>query len=197
MSRLFSKIESNHSVTAEQIRLARTERNRAFDTAVGLLFLPLYWFVGTVVCRALARRFSPDERHVRIVATGLTSVAVSLLGSQCGVLWSMPWEGIRVGNGHIGAFRLASYNRPWHNLGVLFVGGVLLFWLIALLYRRVPWNVTLGAATLSCTILVAMFVRTFVQNATGYIVASLALLALVLAIGLVGRFGAPSEATAD
>jgi hypothetical protein len=42
-----------------------------------------------------------------------------------------------------------------------------------------------------------MFVRTFVANATGFIVASLALLALVLAIGLVGRLGAAGEATAN
>jgi len=41
MSRMFSRIESNHSVTAERIRLARAERNRAFDAAVKLLLLPL------------------------------------------------------------------------------------------------------------------------------------------------------------
>lgn len=65
---------------------------------------------------------------------------------------------------------------------------------IALLHRRVPWNVTLGAATLSGSILAAMFARTFATSATGYFVVSLALLALVFALGLVGRVGAESDA---
>ena len=195
MSRLFSMIEVNHSVTGDQIWRARAERSRAFDGAVFLLFLPVYWFAGMVACRALTRRFSPDERRVRIVATALTSVAVSLLGCYLFVLWSMPWEAIRVGNGHIGGFRLATYDR--FNLRTLFVGGVLLFWLIALLSRRVPSNLALGAATVSCAILAAMFVRTFATNATGYIAASLALLALVLAMGLAGRVGGAREAGAD
>jgi hypothetical protein len=41
-----------------------------------------------------------------------------------------------------------------------------------------------------------LFARTFAPSATGYIVISLALLALVFAIGLVGRVGDPREATA-
>jgi hypothetical protein len=107
----------------------------------------------------------------------------------------MPWEGIRLGNGHVGGYRLATFNR--HGFRVLFAGALLLFWLIALMHRRIPWNVTLGAATMSCTILAAMFARTFATSATGHLVISLALLASVFAIGLVGRVGAAGEATAD
>ena len=195
LSRMASEIASHHSVTGGQIEGARATRHRTFDIAVGLLFMPLYWLAATVACRALTRRFSPDERHARMVATALTAVAVALLGCYAFVLWSMPWEGIRVGNGHIGGYRLATYRR--HSLALVSGGAFLLFWLVALLHRRVPWPVTLTAATLSCTILAAMFARTFATGAAGYIVPALILLAVVLGFGLVGDGGAGSEAAAD
>jgi hypothetical protein len=75
LARMFKAIENNHGVTSEQIRLARGQRNPVYDLAVGLLFLPLYSLGAAIACRRLGRRFSSNERHVRLVATGLASMA--------------------------------------------------------------------------------------------------------------------------
>jgi len=138
LSRLFDAIENNHDVTPEQVRVARGQRNRAFDLAVGLLFVPFYSLGATIACRWLSRRFSSTERFVGFVATGLASVAVSLLGLQCLRLWGAVWEVVRVGNGHMTSIRAASSSR-WNQqyVGADFIGGILLFWLIALICHRV------------------------------------------------------------
>jgi len=47
------------------------------------------------------------------------------------------WETERVGNGHISSFRAATTHIWAHqHLGELFVGGMLLFWLVALMSAR-------------------------------------------------------------
>jgi hypothetical protein len=74
-----------------------------------VLFVPLYWLAATTVSRSLVRRFSEDRTAVRVVATGLAALIVSFLGLQVGQLWSGAWETIRVGNGHIGVIRMASW----------------------------------------------------------------------------------------
>jgi hypothetical protein len=141
MSRMFAAIESTHDVTSEQVRVARGQRNRTFDLAVALLFLPLYALGATIACRWLSRRFSSTERYVGLVATGLASVAVSFLGLQCLRLWGAVWEVVRVGNGHMTSIRAASYSR-WSQqyVGADFIGGIFLFWLIALICYRVVWD---------------------------------------------------------
>jgi hypothetical protein len=139
LSQMFHAIENNHDVTSEQIRVARGQRNQTFDLAVGLLFLPLYALGATIACRWLCRRFSSNERYVGLVATGLASIAAAFLGIQCLRLWGGVWEVIRVGNGHITSIRAASSSRWTQQYGGAdFVGGILLFWLNALIcYRAV------------------------------------------------------------
>ena len=140
LSRLLQTIENNHAVTSEEVDVARGQRNRAFDLAAGLLFLPLYSLGAAVACRRLYRRFSSDERHVGLVAMGLGSAVISFLGLQCLRLWGAVWEVIRIGNGHMTSIRAASNSR-WNQqyVGADFIGGILLFWLIALIcYRVVP-----------------------------------------------------------
>jgi len=138
LSRMFHTIEENHGVTSEQIRVARGQRNRTFDLAVGLLFLPLYSLGVAIVCRWLCRRFSSNERYAGLVATGLASIAVTLVALQCLRLWAAVWEVVRVGNGHMTSIRAASYTR-WSQqyVGADFIGGMLLFWLLALICYRV------------------------------------------------------------
>jgi hypothetical protein len=139
LSRMFQAVENNHGVTSEQIRLARGQRNETFDIVVGLLYLPLYSLGTAITCRWLCRRFSSNERDVRLVATGLASIAIAFLGTQCFRLWGGVWEVIRVGNGHMTSIRAASYSG-WTKQygGGDFIGGILLFWLIALIgYRAV------------------------------------------------------------
>jgi hypothetical protein len=137
MARLVEGIELNHAVTAEQIQTARGERNRAFDFAVALMFIPIYLFGAAAASRPLWRRFASHSRSVRLVATALASLAASFLGLQVGQLWLTLWEIIRVGNGHMSSFRLATQD-PWsqQHVGALFVAGVVMFWGIALLIRR-------------------------------------------------------------
>ncbi len=198
MARLVAAIENNHAVTSEQIAIARGQRNRLFDITAALSFAPLYLFGATVACRRLARRFSSDSRSVRLVAASLASIAASFLGLQFGQLWGGIWEAIRVGNGHMSMFRAATHNRWGHqHVWALFVAGILAFWLIAVLWRRVPWSLTVAAAMLACTMLGAMFVDVFVQHAVGYAVALLVLLGMIIAVSSAGRFGAASAEASD
>lgn len=138
MARLVALIENNHAVGPEQIAVARGVRNPLFDAVVALSFLPFYCAGAAVICVVLRRRFSSDEGLARSIVTGLTSVAASFLGLQLGQLWGALWEMRRVGNGHISSFRTATRTLWIHErLGEVFVGGVLLFWIVALVcYRR-------------------------------------------------------------
>jgi hypothetical protein len=130
MARLFTTIEHDHFVTLEEIQVARGQRNRAFDVAVGLLFLPLYAFGATVACRRVWHRFSSHRRYVGLVAMGLVSFAASFLGLLLGQLWFVAWELVRIGNDHFGGSR-AARNLWSEHAGELLIAGVLLFWFIA------------------------------------------------------------------
>jgi hypothetical protein len=137
LSRMLQAIENNHGVTSGQVHLARGQRNWTFDVAVSLLFLPLYVLGAIAATRLVSRRFSSDERVVRWVATGMASVAVSFLGLQCLRLWGGVWEVVRVGNGHMTSIRAASHNGWMHHVDGQLIGGILLFWLVALCCSRV------------------------------------------------------------
>ena len=129
LSRLFQSIENNHHVTPEQVRVARGVRNRTFDLAVVLLFLPFYSVGATVASLWLSRRFASDGRLVRWVAAALASVTVSFLGLQFLRLWGAVWEVVRVGNGHMAAhpggfihpMGSAPFRRPVHRRHLAFL----------------------------------------------------------------------------
>ena len=141
LSRMFQTIEEHHDVTSEQVRVARGQRNRTFDLAVVLLFLPLYSLAAVIVSLSIYRRFPSHERFVGWFATGLASIAVTVLGLQSFRLWAAVWEVVRVGNGHMTSIRSASYSR-WSQqyVGADFIGGLLLFWIIAVICYRVVSN---------------------------------------------------------
>src|SRR5947207_4059290 len=132
MARLFTTIESDHLVTSEQIQVARGQRNRTFDVVVELLFLLLYLFGATAACRRVWHRFSSHQHYVGLVAMGLVSFAVSFFGLLVRQLWFAAWETIRIGNDHFGGHR-AARNVWGEHLGELFMAGIVLFWVIALL----------------------------------------------------------------
>jgi len=162
MARLATAIETNHDVTSDQIAIA---------------------------CRHLDRRFSVDGRAVRLMATGLASIAACLCGLQLGGLWLSVWEAIRVRNGHMSTFRAATSNRwPHQHSAALFIGGPIAFWLIAVWWRHVPRTLGLNASVVSCTLLGAMFCDVFLQNATGYTLALAVLLGTIIALGSAERF---------
>jgi len=66
----------------------------------------------------------------------MASVAFSFLGLQCLRLWGAVWEVIRVGNGHMTSMRAASQSRWIHHVDGQLIGGILLFWLVALWCSR-------------------------------------------------------------
>lgn len=63
-----------------------------------------------------------------------TSIIASVVGMLLGEVWSDLMENIRLGNGHL-SYR--AERIPWshHRLGI-FVGGVVLFWLLAAFHHR-------------------------------------------------------------
>lgn len=137
LSQVFQAIQDNHNVTADQVRDARGVRNGTFDLAVVLLFLPLYALGAAVACRWLRGRFSSNERYAGLIATGLASIAAALIGLQAFRLWGALWEVVRVGNGHMTSIRAASSSGWAHQyVGADFIGGVVLFSLIALMSSR-------------------------------------------------------------
>ncbi len=88
------------------------------------------------VCRSLARRFGHHGERVWGVAVVLSSVLVGLVGVELLGFWSMTAEMIRIGNDHVGASRAARI--PWGNhFTAVFVGAIVVFWLIAWLRRPV------------------------------------------------------------
>lgn len=135
MENMFSEIERTHGVTRQQIFDARTYRDWRFDLSVFLSFVVLYLFGSTWVCRSLARPFGQHGARFWVLAVVFSSVPVSVLGVELLGLWAMTAESIRIGNDHLTASRAARlWFGPWgHHFWELFVGGILLFWIIAFL----------------------------------------------------------------
>jgi hypothetical protein len=137
LSRMFQAIENQHHVTPEQVQAGRGQRNPIFDLAVVLLFLPLYVLGASIACGSLFRRFAFDAPYVRLFAAALVSIAVAVSGVHSFWMWGGVWNVIRVGNGHMTSIRAASYTS-WLTkyAGADFLGAVVLFWIIALVYYR-------------------------------------------------------------
>lgn len=153
MTVLFDTIANTHGVTEGQVRKSLLERPVYLDLAVVLSFAAFFCLAASNITRRVWQRFPSEEGWIAgTVATLLASAVVSAVGVAFGEIWSGTAETIRVGNGHL------SYRAdriPWgrHRLG-LFVGGVVLFWLMAVFqYRRSRAQLpqtrksTLGAAT--------------------------------------------------
>jgi hypothetical protein len=162
MARLVSRIQSNHGVTAQQIQVARGQRSPAFDLAATLLFFPFYWLGAMLLASAVWRRFSADERRVRVVAFGVASIALAFVFVLVLQLWLVIWEVIRVGNGHISGFRAATARQwPQQHLALLFAASLAGCWLAASLRRVVPWIVPVASSALSGGILISELFQRF------------------------------------
>ncbi|MGH9422353.1 MAG: hypothetical protein ACRD3J_20420, partial [Thermoanaerobaculia bacterium] len=186
MTQLVTAIESNHAVTPGQIAVARGQRSLLFDTAAAASFLPLFALSAIAMCSRLSRRFSNEERSVRLAAVALTSVIASFLGIQAGRLWGAGWEAVRVGNGHMSPFRSAIYTR-WtsYHSSVICAVLALTFCIVATRWQSSAFRkVTAGATMFTGTMLVAMFADVFVRHTIGYIAIGAA---LILFRGVVWR----------
>lgn len=135
-ARLVAVVESDHGLTVGQVHAAAAHRTPRFDAGVWLSFILLYGLGVAVACQWLDRAFAETAWSGWLAMTGLASVAVSFLGVQLGAMWTMVGEIVRLHNDHFGGHRATS--PPWtQHLMALFVGGVVLFWIVALI-RRSP-----------------------------------------------------------
>jgi hypothetical protein len=130
MATLFNGIASSHEVSAQQVRQSVGRRRTSFDATVILSFAAFYAFVSGMVAQRIFRRLR-DERWLALATALVVSTVVSAVGLMLGELWSGFAEGLKVGISHMSyrAFRI-----PWANhRAELFVAGIVLFWLTALL----------------------------------------------------------------
>jgi len=145
MASLFQIIRSNHGVTVEQIRWRLAHRPAELDLAVILTFIALYVWVATLIISRVYRRDADHQgTSAWVVMIVYTSIIASVAGVLLGEVWSDLMENIRLGNGHL-SYR--AERIPWghHRLG-MFVGGLVLFWLLAAVHHRgrstslgIPW----------------------------------------------------------
>ncbi len=135
MARLFQIVGSNHGVTEEQIRWHLAHRPTELDVAVILTFIALYCVGATLIVRRVCwRNADHQETSGWLVMIVYTSIIASVVGVLLGEVWSDLMENIRLGNGHL-SYRLERVPWSHHRLG-MFVGGVVLFWLLAAIDHR-------------------------------------------------------------
>jgi hypothetical protein len=124
-------------VTIDQVDQALDRRDIRFDIAV--VFVPMVVFLALISHMAASRVYehafdnSPHIKAIAVVSLVLASVILSAVNVPVGEMWSGLVEAFRVRNGHMGGIR--ALRLPWaqHRI-VIFVGGIALFWLVAL-YR--------------------------------------------------------------
>ena len=135
MDRMVAAIERQHGVTAAQIDAARGERSWWFDGPVIGVYAVWYVLGAALLSRWLQRRFADGSRPVRAAVGAATSIATSIVGIQLGVVWSAIWETVRIGDDHFGSFR--ATRPPWDgHLTAVFVGGVIVYWIVAAVVAR-------------------------------------------------------------
>jgi hypothetical protein len=132
---LFGEITRAHHVTVGEIHAAQEERDITGDIAVVLLpMLVVFVFAARHYADRVRRSFEPDDRWMTLLATVLLSFAISGAILLIGTLWAWLVEMLRLGSSHL-SYRAAR--MPWRRYApALFIGAVLLFWLIAWRRRR-------------------------------------------------------------
>jgi len=150
--RLFNTIARNHGVALEDVFEARERLgDNRLDIAVILPIVMLYWFVVVRATGWVRRRFPRDEAWPALVATLFASLAISATVVLLGGLWAGTVEMLRVGNLHL-SYR--ALRLPWRQqYSQLFIVGVVLFWLVALIRYRFATDEdqvpeTLGSASM-------------------------------------------------
>ena len=133
MAMLFAKIAVDHHITEPQVRDQLGRRESTVDVAIGLAFAALYTFVASRIAGGIVGAFQPGKwTLISLAAVLMASVAVSAAGILSGELWSGLAESIRLGTTHM-SYR--ADRLPWrHHRVVLFLAGILIFWLLS--WRR-------------------------------------------------------------
>lgn len=133
--KLSSIIVAEHRITPSQYNGMFGARPPGFDLAVGIAYALLYAWAASVLSAWVWRKHPPTDGALGgTVMIVYVSLATAALGDLLGEQWAGLWENFRLGNGHI-SYRLDRV--PWgHHRGALFVGGLVLFWLVAALRYR-------------------------------------------------------------
>ncbi len=135
MAALFHVIASVHNVSPDDVRRSLTHRRVSFDLAVILSFAVLYGCGASLLVRWLYRIYGAGEELTTVVImTAVASAIASTVGVMFGEVWSGILEALRIGNGHM-SYRATRIPWTQHRLG-LFIGGIVVFLLIAVVYRR-------------------------------------------------------------
>ncbi len=135
MAMLFRVVGTLHKVPEEKVRRSLGHRRAAFDIAVILSFALLYGWGASLLVRWLGRTYGPSDSLPTVaVMTVVASILAAAAGVMLGEEWSALWEIHRLGNNHM-SYR--AVRIPWteHRLA-LFIGGVVLFLLIAAFHHR-------------------------------------------------------------
>jgi hypothetical protein len=144
MATLFGVIANNHRMGPQQVRESVGRRPAGFDFAVVLSFAVLYGLVANGLAGGIFNRFPVDAPMPALAANTVMSAVVSAGGLMGLGLWAGAVEMIRFGDTHM-SYRVDR--MPWSQHSMeLFVGGVILFWAIALVrYRRLAHQAELYA----------------------------------------------------
>jgi len=135
MASLFQTIGDSHDVTEEQVRRSLGQRRKDLDVVVIVSFIGFYAWASDLIVRRVCRRYSDRrETSVWVAMIIYASVIASAVGVILGEQWSGLLENFRIGNGHL-SYR--GERIPWsHHRFELFVGGLILFWFLAVLHHR-------------------------------------------------------------
>jgi hypothetical protein len=135
-TKLFNVVAHTHGVTAAEVVDARSRiAHKGLYPAINLPMAVLFVLTALYIIRRVQRRFSDSEILPAAMAVLLASVVVSGLFVLLGELWEATVLMIRVWNHHVGGRAL---RLPWQqHRGEIFVLGVLLFWIVALIRYRI------------------------------------------------------------
>ena len=134
---LFEQVAKEHAIPVERVYSSLGHNRPYYDLAAVLPFAVLYSFLAAASARLTWRRYSPAEGWIPcVVMMSLLSLGFAIAGTMLGEVWSWLVEGYRVGNPHMSyrAQRLIWSRHPTAVLG----GGLVLFWVAALVARRMP-----------------------------------------------------------
>jgi hypothetical protein len=134
METLFTGLAQTHGVDVATVRQYSRERDVVVDVAVILGFALIYSMVAYLLAGRIRQRFPPPDPGFWVMTLTMAS-GVSLIGVLIGLLGSIVVESFRLNSVHL-SFRMfrIPFREHWV---ILFIGGVIVFTLAALL-RPVP-----------------------------------------------------------